>query len=152
MSKKISRRDFLKLAGITSTGLALSACGVKATELPTATFMPPTETIIPTVTSAPTSTLRPTPKPPETLREYADALGIEIGGSQAIGYFQDWQVESTKMKPFFLENFNLFGNAWDCLWKNPYEPLRPSKTTFNYEFMDLYANFLRDNKLKGKYF
>jgi endo-1,4-beta-xylanase len=150
MSKKISRRDFLKLAGVTSAGLALSACGVKAIESPTATFLPPTETIIPTITSVPTSTLMPTPKPPETLREYADALGIEIGGSQTIGYFQNWHVESTKMKPFFLENFNLFGNAWDCLWENPYAHLSSSKTTFDFEQMDLYVDFLQKNKLKGQ--
>jgi len=56
MNKKLSRRDFLKLAGITSTGLALSACGVKATEIPTATFVSPTNTATPTLTPAPTST------------------------------------------------------------------------------------------------
>jgi len=56
MSKKLSRRDFLKLAGVTSAGLALSACGVNATELPTATLIPPTETAIPTLTASPTST------------------------------------------------------------------------------------------------
>jgi hypothetical protein len=56
MNKKLSRRDFLKLAGVTSAGLALSACGITATELPTATFVLPTETAIPTLTPAPTST------------------------------------------------------------------------------------------------
>ncbi|MDP3184597.1 MAG: twin-arginine translocation signal domain-containing protein [Anaerolineales bacterium] len=56
MSKKLSRRDFLKLAGATSAGLALSACGVNATEVPTATFVPPTGTPSPTATPAPTST------------------------------------------------------------------------------------------------
>ena len=134
MNKKLSRRDFLKLAGVTSAGLALSACGVNATELPTATFLPPTETIVPTVTSSPT--LTPTPKPPETLREYADALGIEIGGSQGIGYLQDWQPEHSKMIPFFQQNFNLFQNGWDGLWTNPYNPLRPSETNFDFSMMD----------------
>ncbi len=33
--KRLSRRDFLKLAGAASASLALSAYGVKATELPT---------------------------------------------------------------------------------------------------------------------
>jgi hypothetical protein len=56
MNKKLSRRDFLKLAGVTSAGLALSACGITATELPTATFVLPTETAIPTLTPVPTST------------------------------------------------------------------------------------------------
>jgi len=155
MNKKLSRRDFLKLAGITSAGLALSACGVKATELPEPTLtMVPSETPSPVPSSTATNTPEPTstatPKQPETLREFADALGIEIGGSQTIGYFQDWQVESTKMKPFFLKNFNLFGNAWDCLWENLHVQLRPTKTTFDFEQMDLFANFLPKNNLKGQ--
>jgi endo-1,4-beta-xylanase len=54
------------------------------------------------------------------------------------------------MKPFFLENFNLFGNAWDCLWENPYAHLSSSKTTFDFEQMDLYVDFLQKNKLKGQ--
>jgi hypothetical protein len=76
MNKKLSRRDFLKLAGVTSAGLALSACGVKATEFPTSTFVSPTETTIPTVTAAPTLTA--TPKPP-TLRTIGEKLGVLIG-------------------------------------------------------------------------
>lgn len=62
MNKKLSRRDFLKLAGVTSAGLALSACGVKATELPTATFAPPTSTLLPTKTITPMPTATPTPR------------------------------------------------------------------------------------------
>lgn len=58
MSKNFSRRDFLKLASITSAGLALSACGIKETELPTATMLP-TNTPIPIMTS----TVTPTPIP-----------------------------------------------------------------------------------------
>ena len=62
MNKKLSRRDFLKVAGVASAGLALSACGVKATEMPTltATVLPsPTATItaIPTITPTPTPPL-----------------------------------------------------------------------------------------------
>jgi len=56
MNKKLSRRDFLKLAGVTSAGLALSACGVKATELPTTTFVSPTNTATPIFTPSPTAT------------------------------------------------------------------------------------------------
>jgi hypothetical protein len=51
MQKNFSRRDFLKIAGVATTGFVLSACGVKATESPTATNMPPTLT--PTTTSTP---------------------------------------------------------------------------------------------------
>lgn len=41
MNKKLSRRDFLKVTGVTPAGLALSACGVKATETPTLTATNP---------------------------------------------------------------------------------------------------------------
>jgi len=54
MGKEFTRRDFLKVAGIATTGLALSACGVKATESPTETNLPPTAA--PTVTSTPNFT------------------------------------------------------------------------------------------------
>lgn len=78
MAKKVSRRDFLKLAGATSAGLALSACGVQAMEVPTPTS---TSTLIPsTQTPTPTSTYIPTATSiPNTLRGYADALGFNIG-------------------------------------------------------------------------
>ncbi len=73
MKQKLSRRDFLKLAGATSAGLALSACGVKATEVSLST---PTILSTETSTHQPTSTV--TPHPPETIREFADALKIKI--------------------------------------------------------------------------
>jgi len=80
MSKKLSRRDFLKLAGTTSAGLVLSACGVKATELPTATFSPPTATLTSTFTPKPTNTTTPTQTPgPPSLRELADKIGFQVG-------------------------------------------------------------------------
>jgi endo-1,4-beta-xylanase len=75
---KLSRRDFLKMAGVTSAGLVLSACGIKATDLPVST---PTSTITPfppTITPSPTITSTPTPRPPETIREFANLLGIKI--------------------------------------------------------------------------
>ena len=95
MNKKLSRRDFLKLAGITSAGLALSACGVKATELPTATLIPPTNTPLPTETLIPTPTLTSTPTLPleqlpqtkQALIEFAQAfkaVGMDISTDQLI--------------------------------------------------------------------
>jgi len=65
MSKnKLTRRDFLKVAGVASAGLALSACGVDVTKLSnpisTVTIMPsltPTQTITPTPTNIPIPTL-----------------------------------------------------------------------------------------------
>jgi len=59
---KLTRRDFLKLAGSASAGLALSACGVKATKLPglTAT-VPAAPSLIPTQTITATPTGTPIP-------------------------------------------------------------------------------------------
>jgi hypothetical protein len=92
MNKKLSRRDFLKLAGVTSAGLALSACGVNATELPTATFLSPTGTPLPTETITPTLTSTPIPleQLPETkqaLAEFVQAFetaGVNISSEQLI--------------------------------------------------------------------
>ncbi len=65
MSKnRLNRRDFLKLAGAATAGLALTACGVKATDLPTTTTVPtanPSATpILPTTTTTPTVAPSPT--------------------------------------------------------------------------------------------
>lgn len=60
MTKKLSRRDFLKVTGVTSASLIFSACGMKVSELPTATSLPLTNTPFPTNTLVPTSTPVPT--------------------------------------------------------------------------------------------
>ncbi len=75
MGEKLSRRDFLKWAGVTSAGLALSACGVEAATLPDPTAAP-SLTPFPTPTSIPT--LTPTPTPP-TLGELARRIGMDVG-------------------------------------------------------------------------
>jgi len=83
MSKTgLSRRDFLKVAGVTSAGLVLSACGVKPTDLPvltsTPTVIPSAATSLPTITQTSEPTLTTTPHQPETIRDFADVLGIKI--------------------------------------------------------------------------
>jgi len=120
MNKNLSRRDFLKLAGVTSAGLALSACGVKATEFPTATFVPPTETTIPpTETTIPTLTFTPvpptatsTPIPPietlsvsqESVNQFASAVqkaGINISAESILQQgFQIQTIINKEGKPF----------------------------------------------------
>jgi GH35 family endo-1,4-beta-xylanase len=77
---KLTRRDFLKMAGATSAGLALSACGVDVTKLPD-----PTATLTPFPTSTNTPTLTPTPTPP-TLGDLARKLGFDIGISITYEY------------------------------------------------------------------
>ena len=109
MNKKLSRRDFLKLAGVTSAGLVLSACGVKATEIPrpTITALPSeTPSLVPssTATNTPEPTLTATPNPPETLREWASVAGINLGVSLPEWYFNDNQ--SYLLKSIVEPNFN----------------------------------------------
>mgnify|MGYP001182384536 CR=1 FL=1 len=57
MRKQLTRRDFLKATGIATAGMALSACGVKAAESPTATNLAPTA--MPTVTPTSNSPTKP---------------------------------------------------------------------------------------------
>lgn len=98
MKKIIHRRDFLKLAGVASAGAVLSACGVKATELPE-----PTVTAFPSLTPLPpTATLTNTPAPtatlgtPTTLKEIAQQHGVIIAGDYArddksiLPYLPEW--------------------------------------------------------------
>ena len=96
---KITRRDFLKMAGVTSAGLALSACGVDVTKLPDPTVTP-SLTPFPASTNLPT--LTPTPKPP-TLGELARKLGFDIGFSLSLGYKSFYVPECQN----FLLNFSM---------------------------------------------
>lgn len=85
MSKEISRRDFLKMAGLTAAGVLFSSCSPKEptptaqpeakdkeptavpTLKPTETKLPPTPTAVPT--KVPTPTEAPKPTPTEVLKE-----------------------------------------------------------------------------------
>ena len=78
----MTRRDFLKVAGVASAGLALSACGVDVTKLPDLTA---TSSLTPLPTSTNSPTLTPTPKPP-TMGELARKLGFDIGFSLTLAY------------------------------------------------------------------
>ena len=81
-NRKLSRRDFLKFTGAVSAGLALTACGVKATELPfpTSTLAPthelpqPTLTETITATSTPVPTLESLPETQKSVSEFVSAL------------------------------------------------------------------------------
>jgi endo-1,4-beta-xylanase len=95
MKQKLSRRDFLKLASVTSAGLALSACGVNATGFPTPTM---TSTVLPSPTT--TTTLTATPQP-LTLRRLADKLGINFG---TVG--SSWSIDQPKYTETLLNIAN----------------------------------------------
>ena len=80
MKKNIfSRRDFLKVAGVTSAGLALSACGLDVTKLPeSAATVSMTPLPIATATNTLEPTITATPRPP-TVGDLGRKLGLEIG-------------------------------------------------------------------------
>jgi endo-1,4-beta-xylanase len=130
---KLTRRDFLKLAGTTSAGLALSACGVRATELPTIipTFMP-TPSLTATTTPIPTNTSTLTPKPPESLRDFAEVLDIKIG-TLIDGTARFW--ENIKWQEVAKREFNL--GVITPLW----HVVIPKKDTFDFSWPDLQIGF-----------
>ncbi len=77
---RLTRREFIKLSGATSLGIALSACGVAPT---------PTATLAPINAPLPTNTLAPTftPKPTDSLtaiipRAFVEGLVLEKSPSQ----------------------------------------------------------------------
>ena len=109
MPKQLSRRDFLKLSGVTSAGMLLAACGVKATEIPTTT-----STLLPSVTPFPTQTSTPiataTPLPP-TLRNFESQAGIEIG-TESTG----WWFNNPKWQKIVATEFNLLTIDWGIYW------------------------------------
>jgi hypothetical protein len=76
MNKNLSRRDFLKLAGITSTGLVLWACGIQVTKFPKFTNTP-----LSTPTPQTIKTFVPlVMKDPKYLRDYSEIIGdFKIG-------------------------------------------------------------------------
>jgi peptide/nickel transport system substrate-binding protein len=83
--KKITRRDFLKLAGVTSIGAVVAACAPAPTPAPTAappTAAPkPTEAPKPTAAPAPTAAPKPTDVPkPTTAPTQAPKIGASLIG------------------------------------------------------------------------
>jgi len=110
MSNNLSRRDFLKLAGATSAGLALSACGLTPTAIPTLTNTPvPTRTLRPSSTPTITETLTVTATSgPPTLRELADLVGIKLGSAVNGAVFDENNPRYDKRyMEIFQRDFNL---------------------------------------------
>jgi endo-1,4-beta-xylanase len=158
---QLTRRDFLRLCGASSIGLALAACGVAPTPTSTPTLTPtpvptntplPTNTQLPTATAtltntpAPTNTSTPTgtptatatPRPP-TLRDYAAPLGIDIG-SQIVWY----RLNDRQYTDVASREFNLALSAGEISWKDA----RPSRTQFNFNHADMLVDFAQQNKMR----
>jgi endo-1,4-beta-xylanase len=136
MKKKLSRRDFLRLSGVASAGLALSACGVKVIETPTqtATLLP-----LPSATNTLALTASPTPKPLVTLRDYAEASGIKIGTyidpGASFWNNPDWLSVAAR-------EFNLGVNS--IYW----HILLPNENEFDFGLPDAQVDFALKNKME----
>ena len=129
---KLTRRDFLKVAGVTSASLALTACGVKATEFPTATLIPPTGTPLPTETlmSTPTSTPIPLEQLPQTKQALVDFVrafqeaGVDTSADQLLQKgleIRTITVKDEKQNEIAfvrVENFNGFEGDYPLMIKN----------------------------------
>ncbi len=141
MPKKLSRRDFLKLSGVTSVGLLLATCGVKATEIPTST---PSPSLTPSPLSSitPSSTLTATPRP-LTIRDFGRKIGLDIGVGTGI---LDWSKFDDSRYVNALLNFSMLedgmaSNPWftDTNWHSN------KGTTFDY--MDFLSGFAQKNDM-----
>jgi endo-1,4-beta-xylanase len=142
MIKKLSRRDFLKMAGVTSVGLALSACGVNVTELPTITSLP-TSTIVPTLTSTPTPSIAPSPTQtplPPTLRNLANCLGIKIGAQIIWEGIVDTRINETYQK-IASNEFNQLIIAGDFDWLLPGKSFRLDRNSYYFDKADILVDF-----------
>jgi len=142
MNKKMSRRDFLKLAGVTSAGLALSACGVKATEIPMLTNAP-TQTFTPEATK--TLTPSPTPEPtatktPKYLRDYAERLGFNIGVLVGGYGFAEYYGQLIKLQG---QEFNLGMVYLDM------KLTQPEQDKFTLKYQDSDFQLTTKNKMKS---
>jgi endo-1,4-beta-xylanase len=144
IKNKLTRRDFLKVAGLTSVGLALSACGVSVTELPTLIPLP-TLTIVPTATSTPTPSITPSPTQtplPPTLRNLANRLGIKIGAQIIWEGIVDTHIKETYQK-IASNEFNQLVMAGDFDWlsSGTGKSFRPDRNSFYFDKADVLVNF-----------
>jgi Glycosyl hydrolase family 10 len=127
---KLTRRELLKMAGISSAGLILSACGVEATKLSEPTAIP---SITPFPTATNTPTLTPTPKPP-TMGELARRLGFDVGISlRMVDDFNNPDYQT------FLLNFTMLTDGWAS---NPDHTDNTANKWGNKEFTMEYWNTL----------
>lgn len=148
MNNKISRRDFLKLVSVTSTGLVLSACGMRVTEIPALTHVPSltpsltvTNTPIPNLTATNTSVPSPTAtKALKYLRDFAEKIGFNIGVFlQGYGPLESYEP-FTKIKE---QEFNLGMVYLDMKFT------QPKQNEFIFHFPDIDTSFAIKNNMKS---
>jgi hypothetical protein len=158
---QLTRRDFLRLCGTSSIGLALAACGVT----PTPTVTPaPTNTALPTSTAlltatttltstpAPTSTATPTRTPtatprPLTIGDLASALGIGFSTQvdpyrlrypdyeNAISYFNGVMFSEAYMK------------GWTTTANGRFTVFRPAPNQYEWAYFDAITKLTKEKGL-----
>ena len=122
-TKRLSRRDFLRLSGILTAGLMVTSCKQTATEteMPEPTAKPDDMETAPTATSPPPTDVplpEVAPGVPGVAREdtliFAFSYGAPLPVNQNIGYMSSQNGNAVSLEPLF------FYNPHDC--ENPLVP------------------------------
>ncbi len=133
--RQLSRRDFLKIGGVTSVGLGLSACGLASnpTEVPiTPTVPTPTPSPIPTITPSPTASctdltsLSPIPQihGERYLATIPDTLDLQERAEMVINAMTNCTDPNNNYAPYD----NMY------IWRNP--PVMRSTTMFDGKYFE----------------
>lgn len=149
--KPLSRRDFLKLGGVTSLALASSTCDLApAATLPSTSINTSQPTRASTWTPAVTSSLTPTrantvsrqtPGPP-SLRALADRIGLQIGTAINGGWFSDSQYQA-KYKEVIGREFNVAVVNWGLYWPE----VEPKLGQFEFSTADKQISFAQQKNM-----
>ncbi|TDA66055.1 MAG: twin-arginine translocation signal domain-containing protein [Chloroflexi bacterium] len=107
--KRITRRDFLKIGGVTGAGALLTACSVAQTNTPTATAVP-----MPTETSIPLPTVTPETQPVLRIAHISD-MHIDLS-QKANEHFRRAIRNITQHAPAFDVVFNTGDCVMDAMW------------------------------------
>jgi endo-1,4-beta-xylanase len=127
MNKNLSRRDFLKLAGVTSMGLVLSACETKITGFPESTSTP-------LLTST----------PQKYLRGYANKIGnFKIGST-----FNNNIAVNSDDREEYKKTLGSEFNYLQCEWDMSMEAVWTGRHEYNFKWCDNAADFAIANNMK----
>ncbi len=142
---RLTRREFIKLSGATSLGIALTACGGAPTS--TATFAPtttplPTNTPVPTATPTitptatktpePTATPQPTPEGPKVKTliydrgSFTGSIESQIGNSSGINEFGRTFLSEKSYLVYVVVQLLFIGTdggQYAEVWVNPNEKM-----------------------------
>ena len=150
--KHLTRRDFLKLCGTSSVGLALAACGVPptATPAPTNTALPSstplptatvtlTNTLVPMSTATATATAMPTATAtpiPRTIGTLSNALGVGFAAAARVSQFSK-QGYMNALNSFNAATFTeAHMTGWSLIGNTTRQAFRPAVGQYNWVYID----------------